>query len=116
MEKLEQQRILLEQRRQEQERKERLERERKLKEVEDGGRAMVEKVRSAVENSDLSGAQDCLKALHKFHVLESIFVTDELRVEEQRIGDAVHELESRHAEMYHQRILLIRQTKMGWWC
>lgn len=109
MEQREQQRLLFEQQRQEEERQERLERERKTKEVQDCGRAMIAQLMSSVRSRNLSGAQEALKALHKFHVVESIFVTDEQRVEEQQASGAVHVLESQHAEMYHERILLIER-------
>jgi len=106
-EKREQKRLRLEEERQERERQERLERERKLHEVEAAGRAMIHHVLAAVGSRDLSGAQDALRAVHKLHVAESIFVCEELRAEEQRAGDAVTALERHHAETYHQRILLI---------
>ena len=102
-------RLKLEQERLERERQERENREMKMTEVESGGRSRVEAVMAQVKQYDLSAAQQSLKALHSYHLAESLFVTDTMRGDEGHASDSVRELEQQHAQVYHERISLIER-------
>jgi hypothetical protein len=96
-----------EQERLERERQEREHRERKMAEVQVHGRAAVGAVMEALGDHNLGAAHQALQSLKTFHLAESLFVTEELRGEEQRVSDAVRALEKEHARVYNERRRLI---------
>jgi hypothetical protein len=106
---LEQQRLKQEQERLRREKEEREERDRKMSEVEAGGCALVKAVMQAVQQHDLAGAHAALQGLQAYHQTESLFVTDEVRGEEQRVTNAVRTLENEHSDTYHERLSLIER-------
>jgi len=100
-------RMRREQERLERERQEREQRDRKMAEVKAHGSAAVAAVLEAVREHNLGAAHQALQSLKTLLLAESLFVTDELRGEEQQVNDAVHALEKEHARAYNERLTLI---------